>query len=97
MSVAIKSKTTIKSRSKMLSFRLKPEIYEYLEREAQKNLRSISNYLEWLIEEKRKQDNLIFQKNLLKMRGIGTKVFAENGLDVNKMTEEDAYNFIKKI
>ena len=89
--------TKLKTKSKTLSVRIKPDLYDYLEQEAQKNIRSVSNYLEWLIEEKRRQDNQIFQSNLSKMRKVGSKVFAENGLDANQMTEEDAYNFIKKI
>jgi hypothetical protein len=89
--------TTTKLKTKTLSLRIKPDLYDYLEQEAQKNVRSVSNYLEWLIEEKRKQDNLVFQKNLSKMREIGSKVFAENGLNPDQISEEEVYDFIKKI
>jgi len=38
-----------------------------------------------------------FQQHLEKTRKIGDKVFRSFGLDPEKMTEEDAYNFFKNI
>lgn len=86
-----------KGKSRMVSLRLSEETYKYLTADASKNVRSVSNYIEWLINEKKKKDLLNFENKLQEIRTIGEKVFVDLGMDVKQMSDQDVYDFIKKI
>lgn len=102
--------TITKNITKTISLRLPMDLAKFLENDSKEEGRSVSNYIKWLVQSQKKlktqpkirkkiqdMNDEEFQEQLEKTRKIGRQAFADHGLDVDKMTEEDAYNFFKNI
>ncbi len=93
-------KTKTKSQPKQtrtISLRIPVEFEEYLILRSNQTGRTKSNYIKWLIQKEKEEKENEWKKQVKNTQNIGKKVFASNGLDLKKMTDEDAYNYFKNL
>jgi predicted DNA-binding protein len=87
--------TKTHSKTKTISLRIPVEFDDYLEKQSLKTSRSKSNYIKLLIQEKMSEENQFWQQQIDKARKIGSQALKDNGLQPDKMSSDDVYNFFK--